>query len=66
MSRSSTGSLRPSGSFRLALSHLENEQRVAISAVSIGQVGGVFDKAVAAEKHNITLFLVPYGQKAIV
>lgn len=26
---------------------------------SIGQVGGVFDKAVAAEKHNITRFLVP-------
>lgn len=26
---------------------------------SIGQVGGVFDKAVAAEKHNFTRFLVP-------
>lgn len=33
---------------------------------SIGQVGGVFDKAVAAEKHNFTLFLVPYGQKTVV
>jgi len=33
---------------------------------SIGQVGGVFDKAVAAEKHNITRFLVPYGQKTVV
>ncbi|MGC9444883.1 MAG: S16 family serine protease [Candidatus Methanospirareceae archaeon] len=33
---------------------------------SIGQVGGVFDKAVAAEQHNISLFLVPRGQKTIV
>jgi uncharacterized protein len=32
----------------------------------IGQVGGVFDKAVAAEKSNISLFLVPYGQKKVV
>jgi predicted S18 family serine protease len=32
---------------------------------SIGQVGGMLDKAVAAEKHNITLFLVPCGQKTI-
>jgi predicted S18 family serine protease len=34
---------------------------------SIGQVGEVFDKAVAAQKkHNITLFLVPYDQKSVV
>jgi predicted S18 family serine protease len=29
----------------------------------VGQVGGVFDKAVAAEKNTMSLFLVPYGQK---
>jgi predicted S18 family serine protease len=29
----------------------------------IGQVGGVFDKAVAAEKNGMKLFLVPEGQK---
>lgn len=33
---------------------------------SIGQVGAVFDKAVAAEKHNMALFLVPYGQRTII
>lgn len=32
---------------------------------SIGQVGGVFDKAVAAEKNGMTLFLVPAGQKKL-
>lgn len=32
----------------------------------IGQVGGVFDKAVAAQKSNLSLFLVPYGQKKVV
>jgi uncharacterized protein len=30
---------------------------------SIGWVGGVFEKAVAAEKNNMSLFLVPKGQK---
>ncbi len=33
---------------------------------TIGQVGGVFDKAVAAEKHNISLFLVPANQRTII
>ncbi len=32
----------------------------------IGQVGGVFDKAVAAEKNGIKLFLVPEGQKKLI
>jgi len=32
----------------------------------IGQVGGVFDKAVAAEKNGMTLFLVPNGQKKVI
>ncbi|MEA2075671.1 MAG: S16 family serine protease [Euryarchaeota archaeon] len=32
----------------------------------IGQVGGVFDKAVAAEKNGMTLFLVPNGQKKLI
>jgi uncharacterized protein len=32
----------------------------------IGQVGGVFEKAVAAEKNNMTVFLVPYGQEKVV
>ena len=32
----------------------------------IGQVGGVFDKAVAAEKNGIKLFLVPEGQKKMI
>ncbi len=32
----------------------------------IGQIGGVFDKAVAAEKNGITLFLVPRGQKKVI
>ena len=32
----------------------------------IGQVGGVFDKAVAAEKNSMTLFLVPNGQKKVI
>lgn len=32
----------------------------------IGQVGGVFDKAVAAEKNGMTLFLVPNGQRKVI
>lgn len=32
----------------------------------IGPVGGVFDKAVAAEKNGMTLFLVPRGQKKVI
>ena len=32
----------------------------------IGEVGSVFEKAVAAEKNNMTLFLVPYGQEKVV
>ncbi|RZN37726.1 MAG: hypothetical protein EFT35_05750 [Methanophagales archaeon ANME-1-THS] len=32
----------------------------------IGQVGGVFEKAVAAEKNGIKLFLVPSGQKKLI
>jgi len=32
----------------------------------IGQVSGVFDKAVAAEKNGMTLFLVPSGQKKVI
>ena len=32
----------------------------------IGQVGGAFDKAVAAEKNGMTLFLVPNGQKKVI
>jgi uncharacterized protein len=32
----------------------------------IGQVGGVFDKAVAAEKDGMNLFLVPNGQKKVI
>jgi uncharacterized protein len=32
----------------------------------IGQVGSVFEKAIAAEKNNMTLFLVPYGQEKVV
>jgi predicted S18 family serine protease len=29
----------------------------------IRPVAGVFDKVIAAEKSNISLFIVPYGQK---
>jgi len=32
---------------------------------NIGQVGGVFEKAVAAEKNGMRLFLVPGGQKKL-
>lgn len=32
----------------------------------IGEVGSVFDKAIAAEKNNIPLFLVQYGQEKVV
>jgi predicted S18 family serine protease len=32
----------------------------------IGVVGSVFEKAVAVEKNNMTLFLVPYGQEKVV
>jgi predicted S18 family serine protease len=32
----------------------------------IGQVSGVFDKAVAAEKNGMALFLVPNGQKKVI
>lgn len=32
----------------------------------IGKVGGVFEKAVAASKNNITLFLLPKGQSKVV
>ncbi|MHC1635966.1 MAG: S16 family serine protease [Candidatus Methanospirareceae archaeon] len=32
----------------------------------IGRVGGVFEKALAAEKNGIKLFLVPKGQKEVV
>lgn len=32
----------------------------------IGEVGSVFEKAIAAEKNNMTLFLVPYGQEKVV
>ena len=32
----------------------------------IGEVGGVFEKAVAAEKNGITLFLVPRGLKKMI
>lgn len=32
----------------------------------IGQVGSVFEKAIAAERNNMTLFLVPDGQEKVV
>ncbi len=37
-----------------------------LSDGSIGPVGGVYEKALAAAKRNITLFLVPKGQSKIV
>jgi predicted S18 family serine protease len=32
----------------------------------IGEVGSVFEKAIAAEENDMTLFLVPYGQETVV
>jgi uncharacterized protein len=54
-----------------ALEGKEVRQDVAVTGTIdegglIGAVGSVFEKAVGAEEHGITLFLVPAGQKMVV
>ncbi|RJS68733.1 hypothetical protein CW714_09650 [Methanophagales archaeon] len=54
-----------------AIENKEVRQDAAITGTieeggRIGQVGGVFEKAVAAEENSMELFLVPRGQKKLI
>ncbi|MEA2033645.1 MAG: S16 family serine protease [Euryarchaeota archaeon] len=54
-----------------AIENKEVRQDAAITGTieeggRIGQVGGVFEKAVAAEENGMELFLVPMGQKKLI